>query len=105
MAKNKLVEIVRLFFCIIFVMVHTSGLRPVRNTDYPFAGGYVAVKFFLILSGFFASNYAMNQDKDSTPAKSAIHYTWKQYLKIFPIAAVCIVIQYIVAVCFHKLSL
>lgn len=105
MAKNKLVEIFRFLFCMIVLMVHTHGLRPVSNTDYPFAGGYIVVEFFLILSGFFASNYAMNQTNDCTPAKSAIHYTWKQYLKICPIAAVCIVIQYIVTVCFHRLSL
>lgn len=106
MARNKLVEICRFLFCTIVLMVHTNGLRPMSKIDYPFAGGYIVVEFFLIISGFFASNYAMNElQSKNTPGESAIYYTLKQYIKIFPIVAVCVLMQYIVSNFYHKLAL
>lgn len=104
MKKNRLIEICRFLFCIIILMVHTHGLRPVSSVNYPFSGGYIVVEFFLILSGFFTSNYAMTKVTNSTPAESAISYVWRQYIKIFPITTICIIMQYIVTAYFNKLK-
>lgn len=105
MKKNKLVQLCRFLFCILIVMVHTHGLRPESRTAYPFAGGYIAVEFFLILSGFYATRYVLKNLQEETPAKMAVGYAWKQYKKVFPVSAVCIIAQYLVTLFNDKLSL
>lgn len=52
--RNGIIELLRFVFAVTVVMVHTHGLRP-ESANYPFCGGYIAVEFFLILSGYYTA--------------------------------------------------
>ena len=97
MERNKFIEGVRFLFAFIILMVHTNGLRPEDSANYPFAGGYVIVEGFLILSGFFAANYVRSDMSGRLPAQLALAYVGKQYIKILPTVVICVVMQYLVA--------
>lgn len=98
--RNGLIELLRFIFAFIVLMVHTHGLRVENPTDYPFAGGYIAVEFFLILSGFFCSKYCFERKTDILPGKLALSFTLRQLSKLIIPVIVSVVIHYVIAVIF-----
>lgn len=98
--RNGLIELMRFVFAMVVVMSHTSGLRPEDSTNFPFAGGYIAVEFFLILSGYYACRKIASAKTDSTDSN-----VYKQYLKMLPPVVVSVVIYYIVYVVIGKLQI
>lgn len=103
--RNGLIEILRFAFALIVLMVHTHGLRPDDSADYPFVGGYIAVEFFLILSGFFCAKNCLRNDDVIAPGKSAVSYTVKQYFKLFPMVFTSVVIHYIIVYFLDRVKL
>lgn len=102
--RNGIIGLFKFLFSIVVVMVHTHGLRPADVTAYPFAGGYTAVEFFLIVSGYFAvSSQQTIVSNDS--AKAAMAYTASRFKKSFPIIAVSVTIHYGTIFCIGGLDL
>lgn len=52
--RNDHIDLLRFFAALLIIMQHTSGLSPEDPKNYPFCGAYLAVEFFLILSGYYA---------------------------------------------------
>lgn len=75
-------------------MVHTHGLRP-QSTNYPFCGGYIAVEFFLILSGYFATKYILNPSDNNSVGANAFKYTVRQVKKVLPAVVVTVFFNYV----------
>ncbi|MCM1333972.1 MAG: acyltransferase family protein [Bacteroides sp.] len=92
--RYAFIEVLRFVFALIVLMCHSHGLRPVGE-NYPFAGGYIAVEFFLILSGYFAVKH-IDGGKRVSAGKVAFDYTTKQFKKLFPVVAISVVIHYMV---------
>lgn len=92
-SRNGLIEILRFVFALVVLMVHTHGLNP-TSENYPFAGGYVAVEFFLILSGFFCAKYFLNVSTDV--GKTAFSYSTKRFLQVVAAAVIPTAINYVV---------
>lgn len=90
--RYAFIEILRFVFALIVLLCHSHGLRPVSE-NYPFAGGYIAVEFFLILSGYFAVKH-IDRNNSVSAGKAAFDYAAKSFKKIFPAAAVSVVIHY-----------
>lgn len=91
--RNGLIELLRFVFALVVLMVHTHGLNP-QTANYPFAGGYIAVEFFLILSGFFAAKRFLDVNADF--GKTAFLYSAKRFFKIAAAAFIPTLINYLV---------
>lgn len=90
--RNGVVELLRFAFAFMVMMFHSF-----RTSDpeavYPFFGGYIAVEFFLMLTGYFTS-YNVMKDTDMPPGEYSIKYAAGKYLSWFPAVAVVYVIHY-----------
>lgn len=53
--RNTEVDLLRVVFAIAVLIHHSHGLNPPDTTSYPFVGGYIAVEFFFLLTGYFAA--------------------------------------------------
>ncbi len=103
-SRNGLIELFRFLFAFIVLMVHTHGLRPENKLNYPFVGGYIAVEFFLILSGFLCTKYCFENESDILPAKMAVSYTTKQFFKLITPVFVSVAVHYAVTIILGKLD-
>lgn len=79
---NREINLFRLLFSLVVLMVHTHGLSPDNPADYPFMGGYLAVEFFFILSGYFVVESILKRAPDSS--KKIAQMVWRKYLRIIP---------------------
>ncbi len=80
------IEVLRFLFAFIVVMVHTNGLRP-ETSNYPFVGGYLAVEFFLILTGYYTACSLKTTNSNIQQGKIgeyAICYTFEKFKPLFP---------------------
>lgn len=95
--RNLSVELLRFLFALLVVMVHTHGLRPDDPNQYPFAGGYIAVEFFLILSGYFIvkSTSEVKAAPDQC-GKISLQLTWKKFQSIFFYVFSSVILEYAV---------
>lgn len=59
--RSGIIELMRFFAAVIVVVLHSHGLYP-ETGNYPFAGGYIAVEFFLILTGYFTARQVYSDD-------------------------------------------
>ncbi|WP_419822128.1 acyltransferase family protein [Anoxybacterium hadale] len=85
--RNYAIDFLRFIFSIIVVMTHTNGLRPPDKNSYPFVGGYLAVEFFLILSGFFMmqSIYSSDDKVDKENyGRQSLEFIFMKMKPIFP---------------------
>lgn len=95
MKKNFAVEAWRFIFCIIICLYHFLGYGGAQEAGMPFKGGYLAVEFFFIVSGFLLMQHF--EQKASTedflrPEKAAAEYFGKKYLRLFPHHAFTLII-------------
>lgn len=103
--KNLSIEFLRFLFALLVVMVHTYELRPENPDSYPFVGGYIAVEFFLILSGYFTLKSISEIEADSDKCgKIALHLTWKRFKNLFFFILCSVMLQYIVEAIVQKMS-
>lgn len=103
-AKNGIIECLRFVFALVVLMVHTHGLRP-QNTNYLFCGGYIAVEFFLILSGYFATKYILDSPDNNSAGANALKYTVRQVKKVVPAVVVTVFFNYAVIFAFGNIDL
>ncbi len=80
--RNAEADLLRLVMAFVIVLVHSHRLEPADMGHYPFAGGYLAVEFFFILSGFLAANKVKRNE--GAACKDALVWTVKEYVKLFP---------------------
>lgn len=104
--RNLSIELLRFLFAFVVVMVHTHGLRPENPESYPFVGGYVAVEFFLILSGYFVVKSAMETNVEPDHCgKAALKLTWKKFCSLFFYVFFSVILQYSVEAIVRQESL
>lgn len=92
-SRNTEIDFFRILMAFVIVIHHSHGLRPVDATRYPFVGGYLAVEFFFILSGYFATKRAMMYSE--ADYKSAISWTWRKFQRIFTYVIPAVAIHYL----------
>lgn len=74
-------EFYRFVFCLIVILHHFQGYGHGTEAK----GGYLAVDFFFILSGFFLLKYYYSQvDKEGTDEKKSLQYLWHRVKVLFP---------------------
>lgn len=97
--RNGHIELLRFLFCIIILVYHTSGFF--NNGSRIFAGGYLAVEFFFLLSGVFLGKHlrsvqATAKDESITETVSASwEYLFRRWVAIYP----CFFLSTIVGLC------
>lgn len=94
--RNTEVDLLRVVFAIAVLLHHSHGLNPPDITNYPFVGGYIAVEFFFLLTGYFAAKEIM---ETSVPAPlmgaQAMKLTLSKFSRIFPFVIPAVFIHYI----------
>lgn len=101
--RNVEIDFLRLLLCLDIVMYHICGWYRPEVTYPPFAGGYIAVEAFFIISGYFAAKkVAANPNAG---CQTAFFWTVKKYLGILIyVVPVCIIHRVLDAV-FQNMSL
>ena len=88
--KNILIEFYRFFFALVIALHHFRAY----DSSMPYGGGYLAVDFFLIVSGFFLTESLIKKD---IYQKNSLHDTalfaakrylrlWKEYIVVFAVS-------------------
>lgn len=84
--KRQAIELLRFVFSIIIVLYHTWDYfeAPVH-----FIGGYIAVDFFFVLSGFFLFRSASavsppSSSEDGSISKATLDYTFRRIRRLYP---------------------
>lgn len=93
--KNLSIELLRFIFCMM-IFFHHSGFFATEGMSYPFKNaGFFAVEFFFFLTGAFAMRHVF----DGMPEKGcmifSMDYTFGKLRRVWPYAAVGIVLSYI----------
>lgn len=87
MEKNRAIEAYRFIFCLTVCLFHFSPYSGRAVADYPFKGGYLAVEFFFIVSGYLLIKHFADKSKPEDrvqPALAAWQYIKSKYLRLFP---------------------
>lgn len=85
MQRNK-IDFWRVYFSFLVISVHSSALLTKNETFSVFQGGYIAVEFFFIVSGFFMMQSASKAPKCSIEnvGTETIAFLWKKVKQLFP---------------------
>ncbi len=80
--KKQGVELYRFIMTIIICLHH---FRLYAETTLPYGGGYLAVDFFFILSGYFLYEHSVNRAINSTlkASREALAYAIERYKRLF----------------------
>lgn len=84
MKKNQTIDIWRYFFTIFICILH---FKEYFGENYPFGGGYLAVEFFFVLSGFFVMSAAcktIKKNNYSSAGEATVDYFWRRVKKLYP---------------------
>lgn len=103
-SRNSEVDFWRLVFAIVVVIHHSHGLRPPDPQRYAFVGGYLAVEFFLILSGYFAVLKAQSEKLKGKEDPNALRWTIQKFSKICVYVVPAIALHYLAHILINKLS-
>lgn len=94
--RNTEVDLLRVVFATVVLIHHSHGLNPPDIANYPFVGGYIAVEFFFLLTGFFAAREVSEADIPAPlMGAQAIKWTFSKFSRIFPFVVPAVFIHYI----------
>lgn len=91
-SRNAEIDFYRLCMSFVIMIHHSHGLEPL-SARYPFVGGYLAVEFFFIISGYFLVKKAMEGGVSSY--RDGMLLTAKKYLKWLPYVALSVIFKQI----------
>ncbi len=81
---NGIIGLWKFIFCLVIAIYHGKTLYP-NNVLPIFRGGYIAVEFFFIISGFyFAKTILKEKYSKETIGKDTISYIWKRIKRLLP---------------------
>lgn len=103
--RNSEVDFWRLVFAFVVLVHHSHGLYPPDPQQYPFAGGYLAVGFFLILTGYFAAQKTAREKARKTAELNPLLWTVQKFRGIYPYAAFAIILHYLAYALISKSTL
>ena len=101
--RNLEIDLYRLLFAFTVVLVHSHGLKPPDPTRYPFCGGYLAVEFFFMLTGYFATRKMECSGNYRMAARQAIIWTWKKFLQLYQYVIPAVILHYFANAWMQKL--
>lgn len=101
--RNAEIDFYRILLAFVIVIVHTNGLQPPDTAKYPFVGGYLAVEFFFMLSGYFATEKVVNSL--DAQYKNVPVWMWRKFKNIFAFVIPAVIVHYLVKACIAKMSL
>lgn len=104
MGRNREIDLYRILFALIIVLVHSHGLRVPDPTHYPFCGGYLAVEFFLMLTGYFSVRKAEHSGNVQTAAQQAAVWTGRKFLRLYQYVIPAVILHYLVSAWMQRLS-
>lgn len=96
--KNKLgsVELTR-FIAMLIIMAHHVYILGYNKGEYPFYLGWMWVDFFFILTGYYTAKHFYRTDNaEENLSKTVMRYHIKKYKKFFVMAAVAMVLQFVI---------
>lgn len=83
--RNYALEGYRWFFTLVVAQFHFKAFQGWEPSEWKFSGGYLAVEFFFVLSGFFLMKSYEERSRLSEPAAgmAAKFFAWR-YCRLFP---------------------
>jgi len=90
--RNAEIDFYRICMALVIVCHHSHGLEPADPNHYPFVGGYLAVEFFFMLSGYFIVRKAMRQDV--LDYKDGFLLVLKKYITFLPYIILAVTIKW-----------
>lgn len=80
--RNGIISLWKFLFAIVIVFYHGARFYGENRNPF-FVGGYIAVEFFFIISGFYLAKKAINDD-DKSLLKGTYSYLFKTIKKLAP---------------------
>lgn len=96
--RNGTIEILRFIFIWVVVCYHAT---PMFSFSKFFTGGFMAVEFFFILSGFFMAAHADKKAPATQPGQDVFDFLKHKISGIYPAFLICFITAFIVRECFE----
>lgn len=96
--RNGTIEILRFIFIWVVVCYHAT---PMFSFSKFFTGGFMAVEFFFILSGFFMAAHAAKKAPVVQPGRDVFDFLKHKISGIYPAFLICFITAFIVRECFE----
>lgn len=100
--RNGLIELLRFVFAVIVIIYHTWALNS-DGISTAFGGGYLAVEFFLIVTGFYLAKSTEKSDP-CFAGKTAWQITFKKWVKLLPVVGVTVLLHYLLVMCYGLIT-
>ncbi len=100
--RNGIVSIWKFILCIVIAIFHGKAMYP--NDSMPiFIGGYIAVEFYFIISGFYFAKEVLKETYSSeTIGKETISFIWKRIKKLIPYILVAYILTVLVSIIYKS---
>ena len=92
---------IELYRFIMTLMVCLHHFRLYSETTLPFGGGYLAVDFFFILSGYFLYHHSIKKENihSTNVLQETAEYAMDRYKRLFPRYLLALLLSVVVCVC------
>lgn len=94
--RNGIISLWKFLFAIVIAFFHCSQFyQDIKNPFFP--GGYIAVEFFFIVSGFYLAKKLIKEKYDTKNiVGETIKYIFKKILKLFPYILIAYIFSIII---------
>ncbi len=102
---NGFISIWKFIFAVVIVFFHGNKFHPVGENPF-FFGGYIAVEFFFIVTGFyFAKNILLKKEKIKNLGEETIFFIWKKIKQLIPYVLLAYIVSLITVILYKDPSL
>lgn len=97
--RNGLISLWKFIFACVIVFFHGNQFYAPNENEF-FLGGYIAVEYFLIVTGLFFAEKTLKESSDlSNVGKENIIQIWNKIKKILPYLTIAFVLSLITTLC------
>jgi len=110
--RNRAIDFYRFLFSLVVALLHYRGYSPFGESPTAFYGGYLAVEFFFILSGYFIMDHIEREFGTFAPRiapedvpERTLHFFVERFKRLFPDYALALLLVLLFEVVInHSLS-
>ena len=92
--RNNIVDIEKFIAALVIMTLHRDVVLGFYADEYTFAGGWIFVELFLIITGYYTTRHFAQMSDGSVPKNNFI-YTIRKFLPILPYVWVAVSIQWL----------
>ena len=94
-ARNYALDFYRFLFSCVICIMHFTAYMDFGDAHAPFCGGYLAVEFFFIVSGYMLMRHVEREKKKAgsvSAGRCTARYAWERFERLFPHYALSLIL-------------